>query len=89
MWPFPAPPLKLPRKFAWPGFLGADVVGMSTVPEALVASHMNIPTCAISCVANYAAGITPNPLTHEEVLEEVGKAAASLEKLLRAFLRKL
>ncbi|HPJ25862.1 MAG TPA: purine-nucleoside phosphorylase [Synergistaceae bacterium] len=86
---FSGPSFETPAEIRMARILGADVVGMSTVPEALVASHMNIPTCAISCVANYAAGITPNPLTHEEVLEEVGKAAASLEKLLRAFLRKL
>ncbi len=86
---FSGPSFETPAEIRMARVLGADVVGMSTVPEALVASHMNIPTCAISCVANYAAGITSNPLTHEEVLEEVGKAAASLEKLLRAFLRKL
>jgi purine-nucleoside phosphorylase len=49
--------------------LGADVVGMSTVPEVIVARHMGMRVLAISCVTNLAAGISKKPLVHEEVLE--------------------
>ena len=46
---------------------GIDAVGMSTVVEAIAANHMGMRICAISCVCNLAAGLSPNPLTHEEV----------------------
>jgi purine-nucleoside phosphorylase len=49
--------------------LGADVVGMSTVPEVLAARHMGMKLLAISCVTNLAAGRGSKPLSHEEVLE--------------------
>jgi purine-nucleoside phosphorylase len=49
--------------------LGADAVGMSTVPEAIVARHMKIPTAGISCICNLGAGISTTPLSHEEVTE--------------------
>ena len=49
--------------------IGADAVGMSTVPEAIVARHMGIEVLGISCITNFAAGVLPQPLNHEEVLE--------------------
>src|SRR5207253_3215420 len=48
--------------------LGADAVGMSTVPEAIVARHMGIEVLGISCISNMAAGILPQPITAEEVI---------------------
>src|SRR5690349_23599356 len=52
---------------------GADAVGMSTVPEAIVARHMGLEVLGISCISNMAAGILPQPLTEEEVIETTGR----------------
>lgn len=62
--------------------LGADAVGMSTVVEAIAANHMGIKICGISCVCNLAAGISPTPLTHEEVQQAGRDAAPLFEKLV-------
>jgi purine-nucleoside phosphorylase len=66
--------------------MGADAVGMSTVPEVIVARHMGMRVCVFSCVANYAAGMTEQPLSHEEVLESMGKTSGSLVSLLLDFI---
>ncbi len=62
--------------------LGTDAVGMSTVVEAIAANHMGMKICGISCVCNLAAGMSPTPLTHEEVQEASLKAAPLFEKLV-------
>lgn len=62
--------------------LGADAVGMSTVVEAIAANHMGMKICGISCVANLAAGMTKNPLTHEEVQAAADEAAPLFKKLI-------
>lgn len=62
--------------------LGADAVGMSTVVEAIAANHMGMKICGISCVSNLAAGMSANPLTHEEVQEAADKAAPLFRKLI-------
>lgn len=62
--------------------LGADAVGMSTVVEAIAANHMGMKICGISCVSNLAAGMSDNPLTHEEVQEAADKAAPLFKKLI-------
>lgn len=61
---------------------GADAVGMSTVVEAIAANHMGMKICGISCVCNLAAGMTANPLTHEEVQEAANNAAPLFKKLV-------
>jgi len=71
------------KTFAW---WGADAVGMSTVPEVILARYHNIEVAGISCITNLAAGISSKRLSHDEVLE-VGKASqAKLAKLLAEFL---
>ena len=62
--------------------LGGDAVGMSTVVEAIAANHMGMKICGMSCVCNLAAGMTDNPLTHEEVQAAANEAAPKFKKLL-------
>ncbi|MBQ8597161.1 MAG: purine-nucleoside phosphorylase [Lachnospiraceae bacterium] len=62
--------------------LGIDAVGMSTVVEAIAANHMGMKICGISCVANLAAGMTDQPLTHEEVQEAADHAAPLFRRLI-------
>jgi purine-nucleoside phosphorylase len=65
--------------------IGADAVGMSTTREALRAAELGMEIAAISCIANRAAGLTGQPLSHKEVLEVVSKASKNLADLLSAF----
>jgi len=66
---------------------GADAVGMSTVPEAIVARQCGLRVAGLSCITNLAAGRTPNPLTHAEVLATAREVAPSAAKLLQTFVR--
>jgi purine-nucleoside phosphorylase len=69
--------------------LGADAVGMSTVPEAIVANHMGMEVLGISCISNMAAGILPQPLTEEEVIETTGRVRGSFIALLEGIIERL
>ncbi len=69
--------------------MGADCVGMSTVPEAIAASHMGIRVAAMSCITNMAAGISGNPLSEQEVLENAAKASDNSCALVKEFVRRL
>lgn len=62
--------------------MGVDAVGMSTVVEAIAANHAGMKICGISCISNLAAGMTANPLTHEEVQEAADAAAPNFKKLV-------
>ncbi len=64
--------------------IGADLVGMSTVPEVIVARQMGIRVCGISCATNMAAGVLDQPLTHEEVIETTARVQRQFVALLRA-----
>jgi purine-nucleoside phosphorylase len=62
---------------------------MSTVPEAIVARHMGIEVLGISCISNMAAGILPQPLTEEEVIETTGRVRGAFIALLEGILERL
>lgn len=68
---------------------GVDAVGMSTVVEAIAANHMGMKICGISCISNLAAGMTANPLTHEEVQEAADTAAPNFKKLVTEAVKKM
>lgn len=67
--------------------LGIDAVGMSTVVEAIAANHMGMKIAGISCVCNLAAGMSPNPLTHEEVQEAANNAAPLFKRLITSCIK--
>jgi len=85
----PGPSYETPAEIRYLRSIGADMVGMSTVPETIVARHMGIGILGISCVANSAAGMHQGKITHEEVLATSERAAASLGALLRTVLPRL
>ncbi|MFO8033961.1 MAG: purine-nucleoside phosphorylase [Candidatus Bipolaricaulota bacterium] len=69
--------------------LGADLVGMSTVPEVIAARHAGLSVLGISCVTNLAAGVSGEPLSHEEVVETTKRKAGELDRLLSALLPRM
>lgn len=69
--------------------LGADCVGMSTVPEAICASHMGIRVAGISCITNMAAGITDGPLSEKEVLDTAKAASEQSCALVKEFIKRI
>jgi purine-nucleoside phosphorylase len=80
------PSYETPAEIRYLRAIGADLVGMSTVPEVIVANHMGMSVLGISCVTNMAAGILPQKINHEEVLETGRNVRETLVRLLRAVL---
>jgi purine-nucleoside phosphorylase len=85
----PGPSYETPAEIKMLRTLGADVVGMSTVPEAIVARHAAIEVLAFALVSNAAAGVVGTPITHEEVLEAGRKAAPTLARLIERVVARL
>lgn len=85
----PGPSYETPAEIRYLRTIGADLVGMSTVPEVIAANHMGIKVLGISCVTNMAAGILPQKLTHTEVIETGDRVKDTLAALLRAVMPRL
>jgi purine-nucleoside phosphorylase len=83
------PSYETPAEIEYLRRIGADLVGMSTVAEVIVARHMGLQVLAISCVTNMAAGILDQPLSHDEVMETGERVKSIFEALLRAVLPRI
>jgi purine-nucleoside phosphorylase len=83
------PNYETPAEIRYLRTIGADLVGMSTVPEVIVANHLGMRVLAISCVTNMAAGILAQKINHEEVLETGRRVRDTLVRFLKALLPRL
>jgi purine-nucleoside phosphorylase len=83
------PSYETPAEIRYLRTIGADAVGMSTVPEAIVARHMAIEVLGVSCITNMAAGVLPQPLDHREVMETAQRVGGQFIALLEEILRRI
>jgi len=83
------PSYETPAEIRYLRAIGADAVGMSTVPEAIAARHMGIEVLGISCITNMAAGVLPQPLDHAEVLETARRVRDQFIMLLGGIVERL
>lgn len=84
----PGPSYETPAEIRAFRTLGADAVGMSTVPEAIAARHMGLEVLGISCITNMAAGMLPETLSHEEVFEIANRVKDSFTSLLEGIIER-
>jgi purine-nucleoside phosphorylase len=83
------PSYETPAEIRYLRAIGADAVGMSTVPEAIAARHMGVEVLGISCITNMAAGVLPQPINHEEVLDTTRRVRGSFVSLLEGIIERL
>jgi purine-nucleoside phosphorylase len=83
------PSYETPAEIRYLRTIGADAVGMSTVPEAIAARHMGIEVLGISCITNMAAGVLPQPLNHDEVMETARRIRGQFIALLEGIIEQL
>jgi purine-nucleoside phosphorylase len=83
------PSYETPAEIRYLRTIGADAVGMSTVPEAIAARHMGLEVLGLSCITNMAAGVLPEPLNHEEVLETARQVRGTFIALLEGIIERL
>lgn len=86
---FSGPSYETPAEVRMARTLGADLVGMSTVPEAIAARQLGMRVVGLSCVTNMAAGVTGQALSHAEVVEVGGRVEAELKSLVLALVERL
>lgn len=84
---FSGPSFETPAEIRAARILGADAVGMSTVPETILARFLGLEVAAVSVITNYGAGMTGQPLSHAETKSEAAKAQTRFRALVRAFVR--
>ena len=80
------PSYETPAEIRFLRTIGADAVGMSTVPEAIVARQMGVEVLGISCITNAAAGVLPQPLNHSEVMEVAQRVKGAFAALLEGII---
>ena len=85
----PGPSYETPAEVRYLRAIGADAVGMSTVPEAIAARHMGVEVLGISCITNMAAGVLARPIVHDEALEAARRVRGSVMALLEGILERL
>jgi purine-nucleoside phosphorylase len=85
----PGPSYETPAEIRYLRTIGADAVGMSTVPEAIVARHMAIEVLALSCITNMAAGVRPERLSHAEVMHTAHRVRGRFMSLLEGIIGEL
>jgi purine-nucleoside phosphorylase len=83
------PSYETPAEIRFLRTIGADAVGMSTVPEAIVARHMGMDVLGMSCITNAAAGVLPKPLVHDEVMEVARQVRAEFSALLEGIIGRI
>ncbi len=83
------PSYETPAEIRYLRTIGADAVGMSTVPEAIAARHMGLEVLGLSCITNMAAGVLPEPLNHNEVLETTRRVRGTFIALLEGIIERL
>src|SRR3954469_21570147 len=83
------PSYETPAEIRFLRTIGADAVGMSTVPEAIAARHMGVEVLGISCITNAAAGVLPQPLNHDEVMEVAKRVRGAFAALLEGIIGRL
>jgi purine-nucleoside phosphorylase len=83
------PSYETPAEIRFFRLIGADAVGMSTVPEAIAARHMGMEVLGISCITNMAAGVLPRPLVHDEVMETARRVRGPFAALLEGIVERL
>ena len=83
------PSYETPAEIRFFRMIGADAIGMSTVPEAIAARHMGIEVLGISCISNMAAGVLPQPIVHEDVVETAHRVRGSFIALLEGIIERL
>lgn len=83
------PTYETPAEVRMAGIVGADMVGMSTVPESIAANHLGVKVCGISCITNMAAGIEKGKLSHDDIKEQAVKVMKTFSDLVEISISKM